>query len=199
MEKMMIENNVAILTGEIVEDLVFSHEVFGEGFYTMKIAVSRLSSAIDTIPVMVSDRYPVFDQLKAGSFVSVTGQYRSYNRHDAEPKLILSVFARDVFFIDEPGTMNEITLAGNICKKPVLRETPLHKHVCDLLVAVNRQYEKSDYIPCIVWGRNAAFSNTLEVGDFVTMSGRIQSREYMKKEKRMTTYEVSISRISKGE
>lgn len=198
MEKTMIENNVVTLTGEIVDDMVFSHEVYGEGFYMMKVGVYRQSGTVDTIPVMVSDRHPTFEQLKTGTYVSVAGQFRSFNRRDAEPRLVLSVFARDIFFVDEPGTTNEITLAGNLCKKPVLRETPLHKHVCDLLVAVNRKYEKSDYIPCIVWGRNAAFSNTLEVGDFVTLSGRIQSREYMKKEKRMTAYEVSISRISKG-
>lgn len=203
METTMIENNTVTLSGEIVLEKEFNHEVFGERFYMIMLGVTRKSGTVDNVPVMISDRYPVFEQLAEGTYISVTGQYRSYNRHDAVPKLVLSIFARDIFFIDKPGTTNEITLIGNFCKKPVFRTTPKGREICDILVAVNRPYGKSDYIPCITWGRNAIFAKESEVGDFVKISGRIQSREYKKtigeKVEIRTAYEVSVSQIFIGE
>ena len=200
----IIENNQVTIMGEIVSEFTFSHEVFGEGFYMVDVSVRRLSNSVDTIPVMISERLIDVNEDYTGEFLMVSGQFRSYNRHDEQKnRLVLSVFAREVSFIEEEldgAKTNSILLDGYICKLPIYRKTPLGREIADLLLAVNRPYGKSDYIPCICWGRNARFASAFEVGEHVQILGRIQSREYVKKvsetetEKR-TAYEVSVSKL----
>ena len=204
MSEKMIENNKVSVIGEIVSGFTFSHEVFGEGFYMMDVNVKRLSNSEDRIPLMISERLIDVSQDYTGEFIMVSGQFRSYNRHDEQKnRLVLSVFVREVSFIEEEldgAKTNNIFLDGYICKLPVYRKTPLGREIADLLLAVNRPYGKSDYIPCICWGRNARFASTFEVGEHVQIMGRIQSREYIKKltetetEKRIA-YEVSVSKL----
>ena len=204
MSDKIIENNQVTIMGEIVSTFTFSHEVFGEGFYMVDVSVRRLSNSVDTIPVMISERLIDVEQDYRGEFLMVSGQFRSYNRHDEQKnRLVLSVFAREVAFIEEEldgAKTNNILLDGYICKLPIYRKTPLGREIADLLLAVNRPYGKSDYIPCICWGRNARFASAFEVGEHVQVLGRIQSREYVKKlsetetEKR-TAYEVSVSKL----
>lgn len=203
----IFENNQVSMMGEIVSDFTFSHEVFGEGFYMVEIAVNRLSNFMDYIPLMVSERLIDTKQSYIGQKIYVTGQFRSYNRHEEKKnRLVLSVFVRELSFVGEEeiediqAKSNQIYLDGYICKTPIYRKTPLGREIADLLIAVNRSYGKSDYIPCICWGRNARFASGFEVGAHVEIYGRIQSREYIKKineeetEKRMA-YEVSVSKI----
>ena len=181
----VFENNQVIIAGEIVSGFTYSHEVYGEGFYMVEVAVNRLSNYADYIPVMVSERLIDVTENYEGQYISVVGQFRSYNRHEEKKnRLVLSVFAREIEFTGEPGEdvkSNQIFLDGYICKEPIYRKTPLGREIADLLIAVNRSYGKSDYIPSICWGR-------------------IQSREYVKKlnefetEKRIA-YEVSVSKI----
>lgn len=200
----LFENNQVTMMGEIVSAFQFSHEVFGEGFYMVELAVSRLSNYSDYIPLMVSERLIDTEQDYTGQFIRISGQFRSYNRHEEKKnRLVLSVFVRELEFldeIDENEKTNQIFLDGYICKAPVYRETPLGREIVDLLLAVNRPYGKSDYIPCIAWGRNARFASGLEVGTRVRVWGRVQSREYTKKlsetecEKRVA-YEVSVNRF----
>lgn len=192
------------MIGEIVSEFEFSHEVYGEGFYLVDISVSRLSDSVDYIPLMVSERLVDVTQSYIGETISVSGQFRSYNRHEEKKnRLILSVFVRELDFVDEIEDdikSNQIYLDGYICKEPIYRKTPLGREIADLLVAVNRSYGKSDYIPCICWGRNARYASSFEVGSHVEVYGRIQSREYIKKigeeqtEKRVA-YEVSVNKI----
>ncbi len=200
----IFENNQVSIVGEIVSDFRFSHEVYGEGFYYVEVAVNRLSNYMDYIPLMVSERLVNVSESYIGQYVCVTGQFRSYNRHEEKKnRLVLSVFAREIEFVDsldEDVKSNQIFLDGYICKEPIYRKTPLGREIADLLIAVNRSYGKSDYIPCICWGRNARFASGFEVGGHVQVWGRIQSREYIKKlsetetEKRIA-YEVSVSKI----
>ena len=200
----VIENNLVVIMGEIVSDFSFSHEIFGEGFYMVDVKVERLSDSNDMIPVMVSERLIDVTSDYRGQNIMVTGQFRSYNRHEERKnKLVLSVFAREIEFVDETpegSKTNQIYLDGYICKEPIYRKTPLGREIADLLLAVNRPYGKSDYIPCICWGRNARYANNFHVGTRCEIWGRIQSREYMKKlsedqvEKRVA-YEVSVSKL----
>ncbi|MEZ3488001.1 MAG: single-stranded DNA-binding protein [Lachnospiraceae bacterium] len=204
MSDKIIENNQVTIMGEIASPFIFSHEVYGEGFYMVDVNVKRLSNSQDNIPLMISERLIDVSQDYTGEFIMVSGQFRSYNRHDEQKnRLVLSVFAREVEFIEEEldgAKTNNIFLDGYICKLPVYRKTPLGREIADLLLAVNRPYGKSDYIPCICWGRNARFASTFEVGEHVQIIGRIQSREYIKKltetetEKRVA-YEVSVSKL----
>ena len=178
--------------------------MFGEGFYLTDVVVKRLSESEDRIPVMVSERLVDVTQDYEGEYIQVFGQFRSYNRHEEKKnRLVLSVFAREISLVDEVDESmksNQIFLDGYICKPPVYRKTPLGREIADLLIAVNRPYGKSDYIPCICWGRNARYASAFQVGGHVLIWGRIQSREYMKKisenetEKR-TAYEVSVSKL----
>ena len=200
----VIENNQVVIMGEIVSDFSFSHEIFGEGFYMVDVKVERLSDSNDMIPVMVSERLIDVTSDYRGQNIMVTGQFRSYNRHEERKnKLVLSVFARESEFVDETpegSKTNQIYLDGYICKEPIYRKTPLGREIADLLLAVNRPYGKSDYIPCICWGRNARYANNFHAGTRCEIWGRIQSREYMKKlsedqvEKRVA-YEVSVSKL----
>ncbi len=200
----VIENNQVTVMGEIVSDFSFSHEIFGEGFYMVDMAVKRLSESYDVIPLMVSERLIDVNGDYKGMYVCINGQFRSYNRHEERKnRLVLSVFAREIEFIDEleeSAKTNQIYLDGYICKEPIYRKTPLGREIADVLLAVNRPYGKSDYIPCICWGRNARYANGFKVGERCAVWGRIQSREYMKKlsendvEKRVA-FEVSVSKL----
>lgn len=200
----VIENNQVTVMGEIVSDFCFSHEIFGEGFYLVDMKVKRLSESFDVIPLMVSERLIDVKGDYKGMFVCVNGQFRSYNRHEERKnRLVLSVFAREIEFVDyveESSKTNQIYLDGYICKEPIYRKTPLGREIADVLLAVNRPYGKSDYIPCICWGRNARYANNFKVGERCAVWGRIQSREYMKKlsetdiEKRVA-FEVSVSKL----
>ncbi|MDE7253507.1 MAG: single-stranded DNA-binding protein [Acetatifactor sp.] len=200
----VIENNQVTVMGEVVSGFSYSHEIFGEGFYMVDVKVQRLSESFDIIPVMVSERLLDVNEDYVGMLICVNGQFRSYNRHEERKnRLVLSVFAREVEFVEEveeSSKTNQIYLDGYICKEPIYRKTPLGREIADLLLAVNRPYGKSDYIPCICWGRNARYANHFKVGERCAIWGRIQSREYMKKldeehvEKRVA-FEVSVSKL----
>lgn len=204
MAEKMIENNKVTVIGEVVSDFTFSHEVFGEGFYTVDLSVNRLSDQVDIIPLMVSDRLMDVKKEYKGQTIMATGQFRSYNRHEGmKNRLVLSVFVREVEFLEsftDYTKTNQIFLDGFVCKPPVYRKTPLGREIADLLIAVNRPYGKSDYIPCITWGRNAGYVSQFDVGTKLRVEGRIQSRTYQKKlsdtefEDR-TAYEVSVSKF----
>ena len=195
-------NNKVYVMGEIVSDAVFSHEVYGEGFYEFFVKVMRLSGQADILPVTVSERLIEGGALCKGKTISAIGQFRSYNKiENGKSRLMLTVFVRELIEAGQEKNPNSILLSGYICKPPVYRTTPFNREIADVLVAVNRAYNKSDYIPCIAWGRNARFVKTLSVGDRVAVSGRIQSREYQKKlseteMKTMTAYEVSVSKLA---
>ncbi|ENZ9535649.1 TPA: single-stranded DNA-binding protein [Clostridioides difficile] len=198
------ENNVVNLRGELDNKLEFSHEIFGEKFYNMKIKINRLSDSFDILPMTVSERLLQDIDLDKQNLVNVVGQLRSYNKTlNNKNRLVLTVFVREIKSIDEENKdPNSIFLDGYVCKEPVYRKTPLGREITDLLVAINRPYNKSDYIPSIVWGRNAKFAKNLKVGDRIQLWGRVQSREYEKKidENNMVkkmAYEVSISKIKK--
>ncbi len=204
----IIENNQVSIMGQIVSQFTFSHQVFGEGFYLVDIMVKRLSDSEDIIPVMVSERLIDVTQDYEGEYLMVNGQFRSYNRHEEKKnRLVLSVFAREISFVedeDDSVKSNQIYLDGYICKEPIYRKTPLGREIADLLVAVNRPYGKSDYIPCIAWGRNARYASGFSVGTRILIWGRVQSREYTKRlsetecEKRVA-YEVSVSKLERGD
>ncbi|MBQ3664563.1 MAG: single-stranded DNA-binding protein [Lachnospiraceae bacterium] len=200
----VIENNRVSITGEIMSEFRYSHQVFGEGFYTVDVSVNRLSDMTDVIPLMVSERLVDVSQNYIGKLVEASGQFRSYNKHDgSRNKLVLSIFVRDWQLVEEneeSGKTNQIFLDGFICKEPIYRKTPLGREISDLLIAVNRPYGKSDYIPCIAWGRNARFASSFEVGKRIQIWGRVQSREYIKKineaqTEKHTAYEVSVSKL----
>ena len=203
MTEKILKNNQAVVAGEIISDFEFSHEVFGEGFYMVKLKVSRLSHSSDTIPLLVSERLIDVSQSYIGRFMEAKGQFRSYNKHENNRNhLVLSLFVRELELLDllDNRKPNMIFLDGYICKEPVYRTTPLGREIADVLLAVNRAYSKSDYIPCICWGRNARYAGKLPVGSRIQIWGRIQSRDYMKKisetesEKR-TAYEISVSKL----
>ncbi|MDE7182477.1 MAG: single-stranded DNA-binding protein [Clostridia bacterium] len=195
------KNNKVYVYGEIVSEAVFSHEVYGEGFYEFYVKVMRLSGQADILPVTVSERIMTED-MKVGGTICALGQFRSYNKLEGgKSRLMLTVFIRELLDDQQSKNPNSIVLSGYICKPPVYRTTPFNREIADLLIAVNRSYNKSDYIPAIAWGRNARFVRNLAVGDKVALSGRIQSREYQKKQPdesfvTMTAYEVSISKLA---
>jgi single-stranded DNA-binding protein len=198
----MEKNNKVYVMGEIVSDAVFSHEVYGEGFYEFFVKVMRLSGQTDILPVTVSERLIASGSLRQGGTICAIGQFRSYNKlENGKSRLMLTVFVRELVEDNAVRNPNSIVLSGYICKPPVYRTTPFNREIADLLVAVNRAYNKSDYIPCIAWGRNARFVRELNIGDKIAVSGRIQSREYQKRlseseVKTMTAYEVSVSKLA---
>ena len=205
-----LENNHLVLVGKVTSDKKFSHEIYGEKFYIFDLEVPRLSGNADIIPITISERLLEKDDLAIDKKVIVEGQFRSYNSYQNERnKLVLTVFAKDVKFVENQEeeiqaskdfVSNEVTLNGYICKKPIYRQTPFGREIADLLLAVNIAYNKSDYIPCIAWGRNARFCENIEVGTEVKIVGRVQSRSYEKKYEDGTSetkvaYEVSISSL----
>lgn len=196
------KNNKVYVMGEIVSDASFSHEVYGEGFYEFFVRVMRLSGQADVLPVTVSERLIQDSMLAKGKSICAFGQFRSYNKiENGKSRLMLTVFVRELLQEPPDKNPNSIVLSGYICKPPVYRTTPFNREIADILIAVNRAYNKSDYIPCIAWGRNARFVKNLSVGDKIAISGRIQSRDYQKKLsetdiRTMTAYEVSVSKLA---
>jgi single-stranded DNA-binding protein len=206
LEKGNHENNQVMLKGKVVEEPVYSHSLYGEKFFALTLEVPRLSGVTDVLPVMVSDRLLHLMDVALGDELAVIGQLRSYNRLvEGKSRLILTVFARHISppedMADNP---NQVLLEGYVCRTPVYRTTPFGREITDLLIAVNRPYNKSDYIPVISWGRNARYAETLEVGQKVYIHGRMQSRQYQKKLPdgnidNRTAYEVSVSYIEMPE
>lgn len=198
----LAENNTVLITGTVAEGCVFSHEVYGEGFYMFRISSERLSDKADILPVTISERLIDKELLQVGTKVEITGQLRSYNNYNSKKnRLVLTIFAREISLLEETDEKmeNQIFLNGFICKAPIYRKTPFGREISDILVAVNRAYNKSDYIPCIAWGRNARYMANLEVGANIKVWGRVQSRMYQKRvgetvEERVA-YEVSVSKI----
>lgn len=187
-------SNQVKLVGNIVSDFEFSHTVYGESFYHVTAAVQRDSGTIDNLPLMVSDR--LIDINKEYSRVYVTGEFRSYNQHDQDKsRLKLYVFVNTIEAVDEENNINDVFLEGYLCKSPVYRHTPLGREIADVMLAVNRAYGKSDYIPCILWGRNAYYVKDLQAGEHIRVAGRIQSREYTKNAETKTAYELSVSLV----
>ena len=210
MDTNYLENNYLTLVGKVTGEKKFSHEIYGERFFTFNLSIPRLSGNADLIPVTTSERLINDEMLTEGNKLLIKGQFRSYNSYENEKnKLVLTVFAKDVEEVEEEETSeeseivkkemttNEVVLIGYVCKKPIYRQTPFGREIADLLLAVNRAYNKSDYIPTIAWGRNARFCQNLEVGTQVKIVGRVQSRMYEKKYEDGTVeqkvaYEVSI-------
>lgn len=198
-----LSNNQASIIGTIEDEFIFNHEIYAEKFYTCTVKVPRLSGTSDDVRVMVSERLIAGSSYNIGDLVEVTGQFRSYNSYEGgENRLVLTVFAKDITHCEEDARKNpnSLYLNGFICKAPVYRTTPFGREITDLLLAVNRSYNKSDYIPIIVWGRNARYARELNVGDNVKIWGRIQSRTYQKRISdeeviTKTAYEVSTNRM----
>ena len=213
MDTNYLENNYLTLVGKVTGEKKFSHEIYGERFYIFNLEIPRLSGVADIIPITISERLINEDTLEEGKKLLVKGQFRSYNSYESEKnRLILTVFAKDVRVINEEEQeeenemakkdviTNEVVLVGYICKKPIYRQTPFGREIADILLAVNRAYNKSDYIPCIAWGRNARFCQNLEVGAQIKLVGRVQSRTYEKKHEDGTVetrvaYEVSVGSL----
>lgn len=198
------ENNYLVLIGKIISDKTFSHEIYGESFYVFNLEVPRLSGNEDIIPITISERLIANFDLTIGRKVVIEGQFRSYNSYENEKnRLVLTVFAKDIIDYkeeQEENVSNEVVLNGYVCKKPIYRKTPFGREISDILLAVNRAYNKSDYIPCIAWGRNARFCQNLEVGAQIKIVGRVQSRSYEKKHEDGTVetriaYEVSVGSL----
>lgn len=198
------ENNYLVLIGKIISDKTFSHEIYGESFYVFNLEVPRLSGNEDIIPITISERLIANFDLTIGRKVVIEGQFRSYNSYENEKnRLVLTVFAKDIIDYkeeQEENVSNEVVLNGYACKKPIYRKTPFGREISDILLAVNRAYNKSDYIPCIAWGRNARFCENMEVGTEVKIVGRVQSRTYEKKfedgrTEQRVAYEVSIGSL----
>ena len=212
MDTNFLENNYLTLVGKVTGEKRLSHEIYGEKFYVFNISIPRLSGNNDIIPITISERLLKEDTLIEGRKIMVKGQFRSYNSYDNERnRLILTVFAKDLVELEESleeeneiikkdTISNEVVLVGYVCKKPIYRQTPFGREIADMLLAVNRAYNKSDYIPCIAWGRNARFCQNIEVGSQVKVVGRVQSRIYEKKfedgtvEQRVA-YEVSVGSL----
>ncbi|MDR3317835.1 MAG: single-stranded DNA-binding protein [Clostridiales bacterium] len=195
-------SNKVYLAGKIVTEPAYSHEIYGEGFHEMNIVVSRLSGQQDVLPVTISERLMDGRDFYPGGDIALYGQFRSYNKiADGRSRLMLTIFVRELAVHDPDMNPNSIELNGYVCKLPVYRTTPFKREISDILLAVNRAYNKSDYIPCIAWGRNARFVRNIAVGEKVSISGRIQSREYQKKIDDETcenkvAYEVSVNKVS---
>lgn len=196
-----MNNNKVYLQGIIVKEGEFSHEYYGEKFYEFLLSVPRLSQSYDIIPITISERI-ITQDLVVGKEIAIKGQLRSYNKLvETKSKLVLSVFVRDILQPDNSQNPNSIIMTGYVCKQPVYRTTPFKREICDVLVAVNRAYNKSDYLPCIAWGRNARFVKNFKVGDKIEIVGRVQSRDYQKRidentVENRTAYEISITQIS---
>lgn len=197
------ENNKVVIAGTVASEPEFSHEVYEEIFYTFMLDTPRLSETHDTVRVTISEKFLATCGIAVGDKVVIHGQFRSYNNFtNVGNRLILTVFVKDIEKVEEcdEKNINSIYLNGYICKKPVYRTTPFGREIADILLAVNRSYNKSDYIPCIAWGRNAKYAECLEVGENVIIKGRVQSREYQKRlseteVESKTAYEVSVSRL----
>lgn len=202
MDYNLLKNNKVYIAGEVATEPKFSHEIYGEGFYEFDLKVTRLSDSCDIIPVTISERMLGETGIGLGSKISGNGQFRSYNKlENGKSRLMLTVFLRELMPYSETDNPNYIEIVGYVCKQPIFRTTPFKREITDVLLAVNRTYNKSDYLPCIAWGRNAKYIKDFNVGDKVSVIGRIQSRDYQKKINNemitKTAYEVSLSKIEK--
>lgn len=197
------ETNKVFLTGKINSAFGYSHKISGEAFYKTILMVKRLSGNKDFIPVILSEKAIDVTEDYTGQFISIHGQFRSHNYYkDGRSHLELYVFAQDIQFVEEKDAIyeNKIYLNGCLCKPPIYRLTPLNREIADFLLAVNRTHEKSDYIPGICWWKNATEIASYPVGKHIALSGRIQSREYTKKDAdgnavNKIAYEVSIQKL----
>lgn len=189
-------NNKVTVNGLIETNFMLDHDYYGERFYQFLISVKRTSGTKDVIPVIVSERLIDVTKNMTGQYVTIIGEFRSFNYHDGDKiRVLLFIFPLKIGLIDEPDNVNDILILGSICKEPTLRETPYGRVIADVLLAVNREYHKTDYIPCIAWGRNAYYISTLHTGAVIRAAGRIQSRQYNKNETVKTAYEVSINLV----
>ena len=189
--------NQVKLIGNIVSDFVYSHALYGETFYNVTLCVKRDSGNVDLVPLLISDR--LIDSTIKYNYVYVTGGFRSYNQHDEDKdRLKLYVFVDSMAAVEACKNVNDVFLEGYLCKQPTYRHTPHGREIADVMLAVNRQYGKSDYIPCILWGRNAYFVKDLKAGSSLRVAGRIQSREYIKNGERKTAYELSVNLVELG-
>lgn len=205
----MEENNKISLVGEVISAPKLSHETHNEKFYTVKVDVKRLSGDIDTLEIIISEKLYDIEKIELGTRYYIEGEIRSYNYYVSETerrKLVINIFAKNLSIAEETDDecLNNFELIGHICKKPIYRKTPFDREISDILLAVNRLYGKSDYLPCIAWGRNAKFASTLEIGDKIKITGRMQSRQYTKKlndneEEKKIAYEMSIITLEKKE
>ena len=205
----MEENNKISLVGEVISSPKLSHETHNEKFYTVKVDVKRLSGDIDTLEIIISEKLYDIEKIELGTRYYIEGEIRSYNYYVSETerrKLVINIFAKNLTIAEETDDecLNNFELVGHICKKPIYRKTPFDREISDILLAVNRLYGKSDYLPCIAWGRNAKFASTLEIGDKIKITGRMQSRQYTKKlndneEEKKIAYEMSIITLEKKE
>lgn len=200
MDYNLMKNNKVFIAGEVVSEPKFSHQVFDEKFFEFDLKVTRLSDSFDIIPITISEKLLLGNDVMVGSKICGNGQFRSYNKlEDGRSKLLLTVFLREITPYIESENPNYIEITGYVCKEPVFRTTPFKREISDVLLAVNRSYNKSDYLPCIAWGRNARFVKNFNIGDKVMVTGRIQSRDYQKKINdefvTKTAYEVSLNRI----
>lgn len=194
--------NFVEISGIIENVPVFSHEIEGEKFFEFQIEVDRLSHSKDSVPITISERAFYGQELKAGDFVKILGEYRSFNKAEGpRSRLMLYVFAKEIEIWEEKTFVNEVKLSGFLCKEPIYRKTPFGREICDVLLAVNRtNYHKSDYVPCILWGRNARFMANQSIGCKIEIVGRIQSRNYTKTHEDGTieqkvAYEISCQRM----
>ena len=200
-----MENNIITLTGTVETEAIYSHSVLDEKFYTFMLRVPRLSQNDDILPVTIAEHQLDSMLIQEGNKIKVKGQLRSYNKYTSlKTRLILTVFAKGIApaYEDDTENPNEIFINGFICKAPIYRRTPFGREITDLIVAVNRAFNRSDYIPAIAWGKNAVFSENLEVGSNVMLWGRLQSRNYNKRisedeTEQRTAYELSITKIEK--
>lgn len=192
-------NNNVLIKGKIVKLPAYSHSVMGEGFFEMYVEVKRLSDETDVLPVTISER--LIEGFNLGDEIGISGQFRSYNKLEGEKsKLMLTIFVKELIDPNDIQAVNQINMVGYICKEPIYRTTPFGREICDVLLAVNRAYNKSDYLPCIAWGRNARFVKDLGVGEKLEVQGRIQSRRYQKKVEgneveTKVAYEISLSSV----
>ena len=192
-------NNNVLIKGKIVKLPAYSHSVMGEGFFEMYVEVKRLSDETDILPVTISER--LIEGFSLDDEIGISGQFRSYNKLEGEKsKLMLTIFVKELLDPNDIQAVNQINMVGYICKEPIYRTTPFGREICDVLLAVNRAYNKSDYLPCIAWGRNARFVKDLSVGEKLEVQGRIQSRKYQKKLDGNETeikvaYEISLSSV----
>ncbi|MCD8049840.1 MAG: single-stranded DNA-binding protein [Clostridia bacterium] len=196
-----MDNNFISLEGVIDGDISYSHSVMDEEFYKFTLAVPRLSGTVDALPVTVSGRLLEDAGLSTGESAALTGQIRSYNKYlENRTRLILTAFAKSLNEASGEGeNMNQVILNGYVCKTPTYRKTPFGREITDVIIAVNRAFNRSDYIPTICWGKNALFCRDLPVGTNVMIKGRLQSREYTKRSGEeyeiRTAYEVSVGEI----
>jgi len=195
-----VVNNKVYLQGVVTSEPVYSHAVKDEEFFTFNLSVKRLSGQCDILPIIVPKR--MLHAVQVENNLALRGQFRSFNKVEQDRrKLVLSVFVKEICEFDENANPNVIELNGFVCKPAIYRTTPFSREICDVLLAVNRNFNKSDYIPCIAWGNNAHVVSELSVPSKLKIIGRIQSREYVKVEENnanpitKTAYEVSISKL----